>query len=459
MIKRKDRRMVYRPRPSRSEQQAALDKARERLEAGDTDGYWAALSQQDRYAGLARDAAANRGELGRIANARLERFARDQRGAPLDEAEREAIRNEVAAADLAQRERNLEDRGDHRISGQDSVDYHANVFEGRGISRDAYFPALLQPEMKGSWGLGANLLVLPDTAMPSSIPLSDIGDWVQQDRKPTLDQMHREDQAEAAKTLPTQGLMEIEGFHGNDAAPASQTEQKAARPAASSFAMQFAALPPSPQRWLDVMLMKKPGELSEADLHALQAHDAYLQPQHPRRDEAFRLVSDTYSFLYGDAPQQTDATGRPQRSGLLRTPPDTSRVTEAERRRSDELAGFGAALDRWKTGLGNDDTAQQRVTGWLQRGLNDLLWPGQTAPDAAEAGRRRYRGGPLLVDGLFGPVTADALDQAQAGFGLTPLQDGVGRLAAGEGWATEPWPQLPANVGRGVGPQPIFFAS
>src|SRR3546814_5289831 len=37
------------------------------------DGYWAALEQQDPYAGLARNAAANRGELGRTANARLER--------------------------------------------------------------------------------------------------------------------------------------------------------------------------------------------------------------------------------------------------------------------------------------------------------------------------------------------------------------------------------------------------
>lgn len=455
--------MVYRPRPSRAEQQAALDKARERLEAGDTDGYWAALSQQDRYAGLAREAAANRGEMGRIANARLERFASEHRGKPLDEAEREAIRSEVAAADLALRERNLEERGDHRITGQQSVDYHAEVFEGRGISRDAYFPALLQPEMKGSWGLGANLLVLPDAALPSGIPLRDIEEWVHLDRKPTLDQMHREEQAEAAKTLPSQGLMEIEGFHGNDAAPRTeqQTEQKAAQPT-SSFAAQFAALPPSPHRWLDFTLQKKPGELSERDLHALQAHEAYLKPQHPRRDETFQLVSDTYRFLYGDTAQQTDATGRPQRSPVLRTSPDTSRITDAERRRSDDLAGFGAELDRWKTDLGNDDTAQQRVTGWLQRGLNDLLWPGQRAPEAAEAGRRRYRGGPLLVDGLFGPVTADALDQAQAGLGLTPLQDGIGRIAADESWGAEPWPQLPGGAGPETGHrarlQPIFFA-
>lgn len=112
--------MTDRRRPSSAEQQRILDTARERLRDKDIDGYWAALEQHDSYAGLARNAAANRGDLGRIANQRLERFAREHRGKPLDEAERDAIRNEVAAADLAQREHNLETRGDHRISGQDS---------------------------------------------------------------------------------------------------------------------------------------------------------------------------------------------------------------------------------------------------------------------------------------------------------------------------------------------------
>ncbi|MBS4047842.1 MAG: hypothetical protein KG075_15965 [Alphaproteobacteria bacterium] len=435
--------MSDKARPSHSSQRQILDQARERLRDNDIDGYWALLARHDDYAGLARDAAANRGELGKTANARLERFAREQRGKPLDEAEREAIRSEVAAADLAQRERNLDDRGDHRISGKDSVDYHTTVFEARDIPKEAYLPAELQPMLGGLWGIGAGIL-LPDatkidpSAWDAAKPFSESLDWARNDWKPIKDAPFREQVIENAKTLPTEGLMEIEGFHGSDAAPASQTEQKAARPAASSFATQFAALPPSPQRWLDVTLTKKPGELSEADLHALQAHDAYLQPQHPRRDETFRLVSDTYSFLYGDAPQPTDATGRPQRNGPLRMPPGTSRVTEAERRRSDELAGFGTELDRWKTGLGNDDMAQQRITGWLQRGLNELLWPGQRAPDAAEAGRRRYRGGPLLVDGLFGPVTADALDQAQANSGIALLQDRIGRIADDEGWQLLP---------------------
>src|SRR3546814_17114582 len=58
-----------------------------RLQDNDIDGYWAALEQQDPYAGLARNAAANRGELGRTANARLERFASETRGRPPDEAE------------------------------------------------------------------------------------------------------------------------------------------------------------------------------------------------------------------------------------------------------------------------------------------------------------------------------------------------------------------------------------
>jgi hypothetical protein len=428
--------MTDKTRVSRGHQRQILDQARERLRDKDIDGYWALLSRHDGYAGLAREAAANRGDLGRTANARLERFAQEQRGKPLDEAEREAIRNEVAAADLAQREHNLEDRGDHRISGQDSVDYHAAVFEAHDIPKEAYYPTVLQPALDGNWGLRAGVL-LPDAARPEwakleTFPWNEHSEWLAKDLRPIIDAPFRQEVIENAKTLPTQGLMEIEGFHGGDPAPA--TEQKAAKRDSASFATQFAALPPSPQRWLDFTLAKKPGELSERDLHALQAHEAYLKPQHPRRDEAFQLVSDTYSFLYGDAPQLTDATGRPQRSPMRHLPPGTSRITEAERQRRDDLAGFGATLDRWTADLGDDDAAPQRVTGWLQRGLNDLLWPGQRAPDAAEAGRRRYRGGPLLVDGLFGPVTADALDQAQAGSGIALLQDRIGRIAAGEDW-------------------------
>lgn len=449
--------MTDKTRASRGNQRQILEQARERLRENDIDGYWALLSRHDGYAGLAREAAANRGELGKTANARLERFAREHRGLPLDEAEREAIRNEVAAADLAQREHNLETRGDHRISGKDSVDYHATVFEARDIPKEAYLPTQMQPVLGGSWGAGAGIL-LPDATEinPSAWDTTALRDtyleWAQKDWKPVKDAPFRQEVIENAQTLPTQGLMEIEGFHGSN--PAPQAEQKAAKPDSTSFAARFAAMPPSPQRWLDFTLQKKPGELSEADLHALQAHEAYLKPQHPRRDEAFQLVSDTYSFLYGDAAQQIDATGRPQRSPVLRNPPDTSRLTEAERQRSDELASFGAQLDRWKADLGNDDAAQQRVTGWLQRGLNDLLWPGRRAPEAAEAGRRRYRGGPLLVDGLFGPVTADVLDQAQAGWGLTPLRDGVGQIADREGWSPDLSPQQPA----GIRPEPIFFA-
>lgn len=433
--------MTDKTRVPHGNQRQILDQARERLRDNDIDGYWALLARHDGYAGLAREAAANRGDLGRTANARLERFAQEQRGKPLDEAERAAIRNEVAAADLAQRERNLEDRGDHRISGQDSVDYHTAVFEAHDIPKEAYYPTVLQPAVDGNWGLRAGVL-LPDAARPEwakleTFPWSEHAEWLAKDLRPIIDAPFRQEVIDNAKTLPSQGLMEIEGFHDNDPAPQTeqQTEQKAAKPDSASFAAQFAAMPPSPQRWLDFTLQKKPGELSEADLHALQAHEAYLKPHHPRRDEAFQLVRDTYSFLYGDAPQPLDATGRPQRSPVRHLPPGTSRITEAERQRRDDLAGFGAALDRWTADLGGtDDMAQQRVAGWLQRGLNDLLWPGQRAPDAAEAGRRRYRGGPLLVDGLFGPVTADALDQAQAGSGMAQLQDRIGRIAVDDGW-------------------------
>jgi hypothetical protein len=434
--------MVYVPSLSRREQQALLDKARDHLRDNDIDGYWATLEKHDKYAGLARDAAANRGELGQTANARLERFARDLRGKPLTEPERDEIRSEVAAADLAQRDRNLQEQGNHRITGQQSVDYHAQVFEARGIPKEAYFPTELQPDLGGLWGMGAGIY-LPDVKVPGCPQTDKIKEWAQKDWKPVSDQRLRDTIIDNAKHLPQQGLMEIEGFHRD---PQQQS---------ASFAERLATLPPGRQRWLDFTLQKQPGDLSERDLHALQASDAYLKPQHPRHDAAVKLVSDTYRHLYGDAPQETDATGRPQRSAPRQSLPDSSMQGPDERRRREDLAGLGAQLDRWHDKLGGGEDAWGRVTGWLQRGLNDLLWPGKRAPDADEAARKPYRDGPILVDGDLGPVTADALDQAQANFGLAPLQQGIGRIAAAdEGWAAaprnDPWPEPDEG--------PIFYA-
>lgn len=418
--------------PSRTEQRNALDAARARLKDNDIDGYWAALEKQDSYAGLARDAAGNRGELGRTANGRLERFVRETRGRPLSEDERDAIRRDVAAADLAQRERNLTETGDHRISGQQSVDYHGAVFEAHGVPKEAYFPAVVQPSSGSNWGYGA-FISLPDA--PSGInlldlPVEKIKDWAQQDWKPASDQVLRETIAEQSKTLPSQGLMEIEGFHTD---PQQQDMPETPHDDANraSFESRLAALPPTPERWLDFTLDKQPAALSRADLHALQAHDAYLKPRHPRHEQAFRLVSDTYRHLYGDAPQDTDATGRPLRGMPQRDLPEQSRRSRAEAGREDTLRAFGRELDDWYKVikqsprlLGETGTELVKL---MQDGLNDLLWPDQPAPGPQQAARRPYRGGPVLVDGDLGPVTAEALDHAEAEGLLPPLREKMDR--------------------------------
>lgn len=418
-------------RPSRTEQRNALDAARARLKDNDIDGYWAALEKQDSYAGLARDAAGNRGELGRTANARLERFVRETRGQPLSENERDAIRRDVAAADLAQRERNLTDTGDHRITGQQSVDYHGAVFEAHGVPKEAYFPAVVQPSSGSNWGYGA-FISLPDA--PSGINLFDIPggeiqDWARKDWKPASDQLLREAIAEQSKTLPSQGLMEIEGFHGDPQQPAPESPSSDAGNA--SFESRLAALPPAPERWLDFTLDKQPADLSRADLHALQAHDAYLKPQHPRHDDAFRLVSDTYRHLYGDTAQDTDATGRPLRGMPQRDLPEQSRRSRVEARREDTLRAFGRELDDWYKAMKQSPRllgeAGTELVKLMQDGLNDLLWPKQPAPRPQQAARGSYRGGPVLVDGDLGPVTAQALDRAEAEGLLPPLREEMDR--------------------------------
>lgn len=452
---------------SRAEQRAALDAAGARLRDHDIDGYWAALEQQDPYAGLARDAAGNRGELGQTANARLERFARAARGRDLSDAERDAIRHDVATADLAQRESNLAESGDHRISGQQSVDYHSAVFATHGISKEAYFPAVVQPGIGSNWGYLAGIVLrdAPSAIDPTAIPWKDIPDWGRQDWKPVSDRLLHEDIAVQAKTLPTQGLMEIEGFHADpqQAAPAPQIAPRTQQggDASTSFAARLAAIPPAPDRQLDFLLGKPTAGLPLADLHALQAHDAYLKPQHPRHDEAFTLVSDTYRHLYGDAPQGTDATGRPGRGEALRTLPAASQPGPAERQRQAALQDFGRQLDSWQytldpapdSGATAPDT---QLTAALQHGLNDLLWPGRATPTAAQAARRPYRDGPVLVDGRLGPVTGQALDRAEAE-GLLPdlLQRIHGRFVVPP---ATPAPPRVTGSGAGSPPEEFFYS-
>ncbi|WP_374301494.1 hypothetical protein [Ferrovibrio sp.] len=422
-------------RPSSAEQRSALDVARARLKDGDIDGYWAALEKQDSYAGLARNVAANRGKQGEIANTRLERFAREARGRPLNEDERDAIRRDVAAADLAQRERNLAETGDHRVTGPQSVAYHRDVFEARGIPNEAYFPTLLQPAIGSVWGFPAGIHLRDAPDLPSD-PLNwenweQVVDGMQHDVKPISDRYFRDEVAEQSKTLPRQGLMEIEGFHGDPQQEARETPRSDANVSPASFESRLAALPPTPERWLDFTLDKQPADLSRRDLHALQAHEAYLKPQHPRHDDAFRLVSDTYRHLYGDAPQNTDATGRPQRDMPQRDLPEHACRSRVEVRREDTLRAFGRELDDWYKAMKQSPQymgeAGSELVKLMQDGLNDLLWPNQSAPRPQQVTRGPYRGGPVLVDGDLGPVTGAALDRAEAEGLLPPLQEEMKR--------------------------------
>lgn len=458
--------MPARPRATYAEQRAALDAARAHLRENDTDGYWAALEQQDPYARLARDAAANRGELGRTANARLDRFAAEMRGRPLDDAERAAIRREVATADLAQRERNLAETGFHRITGPQSVDYHNTVFGRHDIPGEAYFPAVVQPSIGSNWGYlaGITLRDAPSRIDLTEIPIGQIADWGERDWKPASDRLLHEERAAQSKTLPARGLMQIEGFHADpqqaaptDTAPAPQQGSDAA----PSFAARLAALPPAPERWLDFTLAKSPAELGMADLHALQAHDAYLKPQHPQHDAAFALVSDAYRHLYGDGPQATDATGRPVADATPRGLPDATQPGADERRRADALRDFGRQLDARRNGLdampdGSVQSPDTRLTTALQRGLNDLLWPDRNPPGPAEAARRPYRGGPVLVDGRLGPVTGQALDRAEAESLLPELLRLIdGHIAVPP---AIPAPLPVAGLAGGPPPEQFFYA-
>lgn len=111
--------------------------------------------------------------------------------------------------------------------------------------------------------------------------------------------------------------------------------------------------------------------------------------------------------------------------------PEHARRSRVEVRREDTLRAFGRELDDWYKAMKQSPQymgeAGSELVKLMQDGLNDLLWPNQSAPRPQQVTRGPYRGGPVLVDGDLGPVTRAALDRAEAEGLLPPLQEKMKR--------------------------------
>ena len=128
-----------------------IEEGRRLLEAGDVNSYWKLMAQHSDYAKLAGEIARGEGVLAHVANERLQRKARDERGQELDEQELAQIRLEIAEADLVTREGNFKQEGHIGVDSDQAVKYHERVFRQHRLPGDTYTPAEFQDIIGGFW--------------------------------------------------------------------------------------------------------------------------------------------------------------------------------------------------------------------------------------------------------------------------------------------------------------------
>ena len=131
--------------------QHVLNKGKGLLDKGDVQGYWTLMSKHSGYARLAGEVTSGKGFFAHIANARLQRAAKKNLGRELSKDEMSKIRLKIAEADRDTRSKNLETEGHIGVSGKDTVAYHTQVFEDKGLPEDTYTPAHLQNIAGAYW--------------------------------------------------------------------------------------------------------------------------------------------------------------------------------------------------------------------------------------------------------------------------------------------------------------------
>ncbi|MDC0598552.1 hypothetical protein OAP18_01720 [Gammaproteobacteria bacterium] len=127
--------------------------------ANDTDAYYAVLSDAGvGYGNLARDAALDQGFFGRFANNFLENKASEV-GVPYSDQTRDAIMNEIMAADFEKRE----SKGLYEVDTDDIRDYHHETFENYGLPPEAWTGTIFD-ERAGprAWCFTCNPFEFPD---------------------------------------------------------------------------------------------------------------------------------------------------------------------------------------------------------------------------------------------------------------------------------------------------------
>ena len=124
--------------------QAILDKGKAFLDKGDVAGYWGVMSRHSGFARLAGDVASGKGLIDHLVTRDLQRAALKSRGTKFSREELAQIGLQIADADLRTRHKNLKENGHIGVTGQDTVDYHNDVFKKWRLPKNTFTPALLE---------------------------------------------------------------------------------------------------------------------------------------------------------------------------------------------------------------------------------------------------------------------------------------------------------------------------
>lgn len=430
---------------TRARHHAILDAASDHLERGDTRAYWKTIERiSPVYARIAGQVANHEGPLGTGARERLQDAAEDGLKRRLSEAEIDRIEIEIATRDHDTRQTNLADEGWAGVTLRQTGDYHSVTFKGLGLPPNTYtlhpVVAALGP-IADAWrdtdrrddpaakarfddaikrhkmSLGEGLRHWFDIGVNNLSFMSDVvegyahdfQDWTEERRRKIQTLFENEDASVAMD-------------HGPHAAEFFDR---------AGFVTDLTRLDDP----LDDVLLKRPGDLTDAEVRAVMGRRLDSRDDEERQ-ALFRVEKSRFDHVYGTSPTRRDATGRliqPEPVNPANADPSPARgpdgrpVAETLSTVAEQVADLAQGGDRL-------DAVRA-----LQRGLNVLIREPWRTPDFnPEVWRERLRRSgreepyelfaglqPLKDDGLPGPKTRTALRRVAAAWGRPGVEEGL----------------------------------
>ncbi len=388
--------------------QAVLDKGRALLDSGDVAGYWKQMSKFSGYARLAGDVASGKGLMAHLATRDLQRAALKSRGRKFSENELTDIRLGIAKGDLRTRQDNLEKHGHIGVTGRDTVRYHNEELEKRGLQKNTFTPAHLQNLIGAFW----SKVVGAPTRDARGLDLFDAYDVMQKRYEENPERFIKSLDA-LAEEAPDTIKDVLDFFIGDDKTLAEppgvgrETPDKSVDPEKQKEDDKGAVAPtdtsPEARKFLDdvvkpgsrvdEILLKPVSRWTDDELGAVMGARLDLPSGHPERNRMADKETEFFKRFHGAG----TARPIPKDPTPARTPDGGDLASVLRRVGADVVRAAG------KGGL------PPALRG-LQRGIN-------LKRDAATA---------LKVDGAFGPLTRTALRRATADLGSA----GVERLFA-----------------------------